>query len=51
MLKIIDQAFNEIQPESMKDMSKLMGIITPKVKGRYDMGEISKIIKNKINGN
>lgn len=51
MLKIIDQAFNEIQPESMKDMGKLMGIITPKVKGRYDMGEISKIIKNKINGN
>ena len=51
MLKIIDQAFNEVQPESMKDMGKLMGIITPKVKGRYDMGEISKIIKNKINGN
>ena len=51
MLKIIDQAFNEVQPESMKDMGKLMGIITPTVKGRYDMGEISKIIKNKINGN
>lgn len=51
MLKIIDQAFNKVQPESMKDMGKLMGIITPKVKGRYDMGEISKIIKNKINGN
>lgn len=51
MLKIIDQAFNEVQPESMKDMGKLMGIIKPKVKGRYDMGEISKIIKNKINGN
>lgn len=51
MFKIIDQAFNEVQPESMKDMGKLMGIITPKVKGRYDMGEISKIIKNKINGN
>ncbi len=51
VLEIIDQAFNEVKPESMKDMGKLMGIITPKVKGRYDMSEISKIIKNKINEN
>ena len=51
VLEIIEQAFNEVNPEGMKDMGKLMGIITPKVKGRYDMSEISKIIKNKLNGN
>ena len=50
---IIDIAFEEVKPESMRDMGKLMGVITPKVKGKYDMGEISKIIKEKImnNGN
>lgn len=47
--KIIDETFEEIKPESMKDMGKLMGKITPKVKGKYDMGEISKIIKEKLN--
>lgn len=46
---IISEAFAEINPESMKDMGKLMKLITPKVKGRYDMGEISKIIKSKLN--
>lgn len=45
---IINEAFEEIKPEGMKDMGKLMGIITPKIKGRFDMGEVSKIIKNKL---
>lgn len=49
VLKIIDEVFEEIKPESMKDMGKVMNQITPKVKGKYDMGEISKIIKNKLN--
>lgn len=47
--KIVEDAFSEVKPESMKDMGKLMGIITPKVKGKADMGEISKIIKEKLN--
>ena len=46
--KMIDETFDEIKPESMKDMGKIMGKITPKVKGRYDMGEISKLIKEKL---
>lgn len=48
VLTIIDKTFDEVKPESMRDMGKLMGIITPQVKGKYDMGEISKIIKTKI---
>ena len=30
--KMIDETFDEIKPESMKDMGKIMGKITPKVK-------------------
>ena len=48
IIKILDLAFDEVKPESMRDMGKLMGIITPQVKGKYDMGEISKIIKTKL---
>lgn len=47
--KIIAEAFNETNPTSMKDMGKIMKIVTPKVKGRFDIGEVSKIIKEKLN--
>ena len=49
VIKIIEEVFKEVKPESMRDMGKLMGKITPKVKGKFDMGEISKIIKEKLN--
>lgn len=45
---IIDEVFNEVKPESMRDMGKVMGIVTPKVKGRYDMSEVSSKIKAKL---
>lgn len=47
--KIIDEAFGKINPESIKDMGKLMKEISPKVKGKYDMSEISKLIKARLN--
>lgn len=47
--KIIEEAFSETNPTSMKDMGKIMKNVTPKVKGRFDMGEVSKIIKEKLN--
>ena len=49
VLGIISAAFDEVKPESMRDMGKLMSVITPKVKGRYDMSAISKMIREKLN--
>ena len=46
--KIIDEAFAKINPTSQKDMGLIMKEVTPKVKGKADMGEISKIIKEKL---
>ena len=46
---IIDEAFKETNAESMKDMGKVMGLVTPKVKGRYDMSQVSAKIKAKLN--
>ena len=48
-LKIIDAAFELINPESPKDMGKIMKEISPKLKGRYDMGKVSSIIKERLN--
>ncbi len=47
--KIIDDVFDEIKPESTKDMGKIMKAITPKVKGKADMSLVSKIVKEKLN--
>lgn len=47
--EIINEAFELINPESAKDMGKIMQAVSPKLKGRYDMGKVSSIIKEKLN--
>ena len=46
--KIITEAFKETEASSIKDMGKVMKIVTPKVKGRCDMKDVSSRIKAKL---
>ena len=46
--KIIDEAFSKINPTSQKDMGLIMKEVTPRVKGKADMGDVSKIIREKL---
>ena len=48
-MEIIDVAFELVKPESSKDMGKIMKEVSPKLKGRYDMGKASAIIKERLN--
>ena len=48
-MQIIDKAFEDIKPETSKDMGKVMKEVSPKLKGRYDMGKASSIIKERLN--
>lgn len=48
VIKIIEEAFNEIKPTSMKDMKQMMAYLNPKLKGKADMGFVSKQIKNRL---
>ena len=48
VLDIIDRAFEEVNPKSQSDMGKIMGIVSPKLKGRTDMSFVSKTIKEKL---
>ncbi len=48
VLKIIDDIFQEVKPEGQKDMGKVMGKATIKLKGRADMKEVSTIIREKL---
>lgn len=48
VLKVIDEAFDTLKPEKPSDMGKLMGFVTPKLKGKADMSFVSKTIKEKL---
>ena len=45
---IIDEAFVKINPTSSKDMGLIMREISPKLKGRADMGKVNSIIKDRL---
>ena len=48
VLKIINEAFEEIKPAAQSDMGKIMGFVTPKLKGKADMSFVSKTIKERL---
>lgn len=46
--KFIDDAFNKVNPTSMKDMKDIMAYLNPLVKGKCDMSYVSKVIKDRL---
>ena len=46
--KIIDEVFKKVNPTSEKEMGLIMKEVTPLVKGKADMKEVSTIIKDKL---
>ena len=46
--ELISEAIEEIKPEGMKDMGKIMGYLSPKVKGRTDQKALSMKIKERL---
>lgn len=45
---IIDKVFSEINPSGPSEIGKIMGAISPLVKGKADMGLVNKMIKEKL---
>ena len=43
--KIIEESVKKVGAESMKDMGKVIKELAPQIKGKADMGEVSKIIR------
>lgn len=48
VMKIIDDAFSKVNPTSQSDMGKIMGLITPQLKGKADMSNVSRIVRDKL---
>ena len=47
--KIIDEQFETLKPESIKDMGKVIKSVSSIVGARADMSEVSKIVKERLN--
>jgi uncharacterized protein YqeY len=48
LAKLVDEAVIASGAASMKDMGNVMGILRPKVQGRADMGNVSKLVKQRL---
>jgi uncharacterized protein YqeY len=46
---MIDEALSNIDATGMAAMGPLIGVLKPKLQGRADMGEVSKLVKAKLN--
>lgn len=46
--KVIDEAFAKINPTGISDMGKVMGYLTPILKGKADLGLVNKMIKERL---
>lgn len=46
--QIIDSVFEELQPQSMKDMGGVMKMVSERVGARADLGTVSKLVKEKL---
>ena len=47
--KVIDEVFAKVNPAGPADMGKIMGTISPLVRGKADMGLVNKMIKERLN--
>lgn len=46
--KVLDDAFNKVNPTSAKEMGLIMREVTPLLKGKADMGKVSALIKERL---
>lgn len=46
--ELVDDAIQAVSAASMQDMGKVMGLLKPKMQGRADMADVSKLIKAKL---
>ena len=47
--KVLDDAFNKVNPTSAKEMGLIMKEVSPLLKGKADMSKVSALIKERLN--
>lgn len=50
LLKIVDEAINEVQASTIKDMGRVMKLLMPKVRGRVDAEVVKNLVTERLSG-
>jgi len=50
IIKSVDAAISELGASGLRDMGKVMGQLKVQLQGRADMGQVSKLVKEKLAG-
>ena len=48
IIALVDEAVSNSGAQSMQDMGKVMGLLKPQIQGRADVGETSKLVKQRL---
>lgn len=50
LIEIVDSAIAEAGASGMSAMGQVMGLLKPRVQGRADMGEVSRLVRSRLAG-
>ena len=46
--KVLDEVFAEVNPATQSDIGKIMGKVSPLLKGKADMSLVNKLVKDRF---
>lgn len=47
---LVGEAIHEVAAESLRDVGRVMGVLKPRLQGRADLSEVSRLVKERLAG-
>ena len=47
---LVGEAIQEVAAESLRDLGRVMGVLKPRLQGRADLSEVSRLVKERLAG-
>jgi len=47
---LVGEAVQEVAAESLRDLGRVMGVLKPRLQGRADLSEVSRLVKERLAG-
>jgi uncharacterized protein YqeY len=47
---LVEEAIQEVAAESLRDVGRVMGVLKPRLQGRADLSEVSRLVKERLAG-
>ena len=47
---LVGEAIQEVAPQSLRDVGRVMAVLKPRLQGRADLSEVSRLVKERLAG-